>query len=204
MGEWTIFITTTVIIVASIAIIAWFYNKKDDKKGKKCKGRNDKSGKAVAAAKTFSRSNSFKCISPAQLVRGDKIANLDAIIVGYFGILAVKEYGYNGEIYGAANDEKWLQIAENGQRNYFANPIIEASADVRVIRDALFEIKLRQIPVEVVCVFSDTKAQLALGKKTEYYTLKSFKNLIQKEKYMVDKGFDLEQVETVLRKSCNE
>lgn len=178
--------------------------RKNNPKAKKAKGAASGIGGVVGVAKRFARSNGFKVIAPATLQRSGKTAQLDALVIGYFGVLGVKAYGYNGEIYGNATEENWLQVAGNGKRTPFKNPLQQAAADVRVIRDALFESKMKTIPVEVVCVFADPKAQIAVPGGAGYYTAKTFKQLLGKEKYLADKGLDLEKAEQALRAALAE
>ncbi len=195
-------IVAIIILLASVVVVLvfvgiYFYRKNHVPKVRQ-KGKNNKAGRAVAAMQSFARGNRFRLIAPAHLVRGDKEARLDALVVGYFGILGLVAVGYNGEIYGEANDAQWVQVTDDGRR-YFDNPVLEAAADVRVIRDALFEKKLRKIPVEVLAVFTDKNAQLALPRSTGHLTVKDLKKQLRKEKYLEDTKLDLDEVEKTLR-----
>ena len=204
MQEWLILGISSLLGVSIFIAIIYFYYRKSNPKKAKRKDRNNKSSRVAGYAKSFARSNGYKCISPATLVRNGSVANLDAIIVGYFGVLGVKALGYNGTIYGGAGEDEWLQVTDDEERHYFNNPLKEAIADVRVIRDALFQVKLKQVQVEVVCVFTDPAVQLALPKNTGHYTLKDFKSLLQKDKYLVDAGIDMEKIEEVLKSSVEQ
>lgn len=182
-----------------LGIVAFFYYRKNNPKKGKQRGRDNQAGRAVSALRSFARSNDSHIIAPAHLVKGERKANLDAVVVGYFGVLGVKALGYNGEIYGSSGDASWLQVSDDGTRTQFPNPILEASGDVRVLRDALFGSKLKQIPVEVVCVFTAKDAQLALPRNTGHLTMKDFKALLRKDKYREDAGHNLDAVEKALR-----
>ncbi len=204
MQEWLILGVASLLGISIFIAIIYFYYRKSNPKKTKRKDRNNKSSRVVGAAKSFARSNGYKCISPATLVRNGAVANLDAVIVGYFGVLGVKALGYNGTIYGSAGDDEWLQVTDEEERHYFKNPLNEAIADVRVIRDALFQVKLKQVQVEVVCVFADPDVQLALPKNTGHYTFKDYKSLLGKDKYLADAGIDIEKIEQVLRESVEQ
>ena len=192
--------------VAVVAILIYIiYRVRNPRPGKgKAHGRNFKREAVVSAARNFARGNKFAIISPAHLKRGDALANLDAIIVGYFGVLGVISLGYGGTIYGKPDEENWVQHAEDGSRHKFPNPINEASACVRVIRDALFSAKLRKIPVEVVYVFSHPKTALAMPRSVQPMRTKDFKKLLKKDKYLDDCGLDMEKVEKALLQSLND
>lgn len=153
---------------------------------------------AVAAARRFARSNGFVCLAPAKLTGKGRAARLDAVVIGYFGVLGVKAYGFNGEIYGAPGEEEWLQVSPGGERRKFANPVNEANADVRVLRDVLFTARLKNVPVEVLCVFTDPKAQMAVSRGAGVFTLKAFKAQLEKDKYLEDKGFEPDKVRAAL------
>lgn len=199
MPEWAMTVIAIVLAVVVLVVMGLVLYRKRHPRQVKRQTRDSSSNKAVAVARRFARSNRFRLIAPAHLARGEKQAQLDAIVVGYFGILGVIGLGYNGNIYGAANEAEWLQINEGGARTYFQNPLDEASAAVRVIRDALFATKMKQIPVEVVVVFTDVTAQLAISRSPGLYSLKTFKALLSKEKYLEDTGLDLDQTEAAIR-----
>lgn len=200
MPEQVLMILAIVLVVVLLGVVALiYYRKKHPRKGKRLDRSAGSSNKAVAVARSFARSHRFRLIAPAHLLAGKKGAKLDAIIVGYFGVLGVIGLGYNGNVYGAANEDEWLQINEGGQRTYFPNPMDEASAAVRVIRNTLSTPKLKQIPVEVVAVFTDSTVQLAVPKTAGPHSLKTFKALLQKEKYLDDTGLDLDTVEAAIR-----
>lgn len=195
-------IISTIFILAIFAVIFLIYRRRTAPK--KATGKEYNANLAINAAKKFAHSNSYRFISPAVLARSGMVANLDAIVIGYFGILGVKTYGYNGELYGTMQEAEWVQVSEEGDRVYFPNPITEAANDVRVIRDALFAAKIKTTPVEVVCVFTNDKAQLGFPRSTGHYTTKTFKQLLGSSKYTEDTGLDLDVAEKIIRESLSE
>lgn len=157
--------------------------------------------KAVALAKKFARNNDYHFISPFNITRKEKTAEIDAIVVGDFGILAVKTLHYEGTVYGNANEEQWLCVNKKGEKEYFKNPITQASIDVRVIRDALFAKNLKQIPLEVVCVFTAKKPDIAVPASVGYYKLKDFKVLLGKEKYQKEMNLKIDKILEALQEA---
>ncbi len=153
-------------------------------------GDAKKSAAALRAARRFAALHQYQVIAPAQLAKDGKFADLDLILVGWFGLLCVKCVGLGGEIYGSVEDEMWLQVSGE-KRVSFANPMRAAEADTRLVRDTLFAAKLRNISVETVCVFTNPKATLILPRGTGHYTLKEFKALLNKSKYEQDKGVEI-------------
>ena len=188
------FIFAAIVIVIALAAYAVFAGRRDDglEKPRKAKNLDDskKSAEALGITKRFAALHQYQVIAPAQLAKDGKFADLDFILVGWFGLLCVKCIGLGGQIYGSLDDDMWLQL-DGDKRISFANPMRAAEADTRLVRDTLFAAKLRNIPVETVCVFTNKKATLLLPRTTGHYTLKEFKALRNKSKYDQDKGVDI-------------
>jgi hypothetical protein len=194
-------------IIALILVVVLFFGfvlkRNPFTKTAKNKGRTYAKKLVTKPLAAFAKSNRFAFIAPFNVKRGDYAANLEGVVVGYFGILAVINLGYSGTVYGAASDDKWKQVAENGKGTFFENPINEASTAVRAIRDVLFAAKIKKVPVEVVYVFSHPKVQLALPRSIAPLKIKTYKKLLKKEKYMDDCGLDIEKVKAVLSEAHN-
>lgn len=194
-----------VLIVIVIIAAAYFLlvGKKDDGLEKPRKARNlgdsQKSAEALGITRRFAVLHQYQVIAPAQLAKDGKFADLDFILVGWFGLLCVKCIGLGGQIYGSLEDEMWLQL-DGDKRVSFANPMRAAEADTRLVRDTLFAARLRNIPVETVCVFTNKKATLLLPRTTGHYTLKEFRALLNKSKYEQDKGVDIPKTVEAVKK----
>ena len=154
--------------------------------------------KPLAAAKRMAAMNQYEVISPAVLEKNGSVTDLDFILVGIFGLLCVKCVGLGGEIYGSAGDAMWLQVCDE-KRQSFENPLRRAEQDTRLVRDALFSAKMKNVPVETVVVFTNKRAQLALPRSTGHYTMKDFRALLGKSKFTQDKHTDIAQAVAALR-----
>lgn len=195
------------IVVASVALlsVAFYFayattNGKKARAGKELKG-TARSARALAVARRFCANEGAKLIAPATLARAGAYADLDFILVGTFGVLCVKCLGLDGEIYGSAGDAKWLQVRgkEDAQeRVSFDNPLVQAGRDTRLVRDALFSAGLKSVPVETVCVFTNKNAQLVLPRDTGHYTVKTFRDLLDKDKYHQDRKVDIAKAAAAL------
>lgn len=187
-----------ILLIAMIAITFGVYfffirqRNENESESRKAKNLSDskKSAKALGAARRFAALHEYQVIAPAQLAKDGKFADLDFIIVGWFGLLCVKCIGLGGNIYGSSGDDMWLQVDE-AKRISFKNPIKEAEADTRLVRDTLLCAGLHGIPVETVCVFTNKRANLAIARSCGHLTLKEFKALLSKSKYTQDKGIDV-------------
>ena len=119
-------------------------------------------------------------------------------MVGVFGLLCVKCIGLGGEIYGSAEDTNWLQVLSDNRLS-FENPLQKAAADTRLVRDALFSAKLKSIPVETVCVFTNKTAELAVPRGAGHLTVKEFKSLLSKDRFVTDKKVDIEKAAAAVK-----
>lgn len=192
-----------VLIAAFAAVYFLFAGKKGDEPEKPRKAKNlgdaKKSAEPLRITKRFAALHQYQVIAPAQLAKDGKFADLDFILVGWFGLLCVKCVGLGGQIYGSVEDEMWLQL-DGDKRVSFANPMRAAEADTRLVRDTLFAAKLRNLQVETVCVFTNKKAMLMLPRTTGHYTMKDFKALLDKSKYDQDKGVDIPKTVEAVKK----
>lgn len=192
-----------VIIAGSVAIYFLLGGKRDDglEKPRKAKNLDDskKGAEPLRIARRFAALHQYQVIAPAQLAKDGKFADLDFILVGWFGLLCVKCIGLGGQIYGSLEDEMWLQL-DGAKRVSFANPMRAAEADTRLVRDTLFAAKLRNLGVETVCVFTNKNATLMLPRTTGHCTVKEFKALLNKSKYDQDKGVDIPQTVEAVKK----
>lgn len=159
----------------------------------------NKASKPLSAAKAFALTRQFTVISPANIAKDGKFADVDFIMVGFFGVLGVKCIGLGGEIYGNANDAMWLQVTGD-KRISFENPMLAAQQDARVIRDTLFDAKLKNIAVDTVVVFTNKKASLAIPRSTGHLTIKDFKKYLDKDKFEQDKGVDVAKTAQAIKK----
>lgn len=194
-------IILTVIVIAIIFFVIAFSFKGDEMRalfsGKQKDMPQEKAAsKPMLAAKNFAAMQQYKIVAPIHIAMNGKFADDDFAIVGAFGVLCVRCIGLGGEIY--AGDGDWLQVM-NEQRKEFKNPIEACAADTRAVREALFASKLKSIPVETVCVFTNPKAQLAVPRNAGHYTIKTFKKLLAKEKYLADKKVDIEKVAEAIK-----
>ena len=183
------------LLIAGGALLYFMMRKKPDsdlEKPRKAKNLDGakKSAEPLRLARRYAALHQYQVIAPAQLAKDGKYADLDFILVGWFGLLCVKCVGLGGQIYGSLEDEMWLQL-DGEKRVSFANPMRAAEADTRLVRDTLFSAKLRNISVETVCVFTNKSATLLLPRGTGHYTVKEFKALLGKSKYEQDKGVDI-------------
>lgn len=146
----------------------------------------------------FAATHDYQVVQPLSLTGVHGTTDLDAVLVGWFGILGVKCLGYGGDIYGSIDEKEWVQSL-GGSRRSFQNPMTRAQQSNRVIRDVLFEAGMKNIPVESVVIFTGKNSQLMLPRSTGHYTDKSFSAYLRSIHFEEDKNVQVEPVAKLLR-----
>lgn len=151
----------------------------------------------VRALRRYAAVQDYTVIAPVDLTGTKDAADLDAVLVGWFGVLGVKCLGYGGTVYGSPDEAQWVQVL-NGARRSFENPMQKAQKSARAVRDVLFSAKLKSVPVETVVVFTNKGAQLNLPRSTGHYTEKTFAAYLKSDRFSEDKHIEVEPVAAAL------
>ena len=202
------FILVTIMLIVGIFGINWYkYHKSQQVQQIQPQqppkilepiGREQDCSKVVRAVKSFASRNGYEVIVPGKISFGTGVSDFDAIVVGSFGVLAVRSVGYSGQVYGSENEEKWVQTTAKG-RIEFKNPLRQAQADSRLVREVLFENKLKSVPVETMCVFPSHATELIVPRSTPVYRMKDFSAQLLKDHYTDDRKVDIDAVAKALR-----
>lgn len=195
--------TIVAAVIVVILVIVYFVRRKNaDKPAKVVDYRSFGSKKIASALKSFARSNSFVYIAPARMKTKSGIADMNALAIGPFGVVGVIGMGYFGDVYGRAEDKIWVSLTPSKIRTEFQNPVTEASACVRVIRDALFAKGIKMVPVEVLPVFTTDELQIGVPKGTGHYSWKEFKSYLKKDRFKKEeKNMKIDVVEAAIREA---
>ena len=152
----------------------------------------------LRAVRRFAASEDYAVIAPVKVQGTKDAADLDLVLVGWFGVLGVKCLGWGGEVYGSLDEAEWTQVLPQGRRT-FENPMTRAGKSERALRDALFAAKLKNVPVETVVVFTNPAASLNLPRSTGHYTEKTFLAYLKGPRFREDKKVEVEPVAAALR-----
>ncbi len=196
-------ILSVVGVVAAVAITIVFLRRfqgvKSEKKSISELPNDEHKGRdaILRQLRRFAAVNEFKVLEPVALTGVHGTTDLDAILVGWFGVLGVKCLGYGGTVYGNAEEEDWVQEM-NGRRRTFKNPMTRSQQSNRVIRDVLFSTGLKSIPVETVVVFTGKSTELALPRSTGHYTEKTFGAYLKSTHFEEDKKVEIEPIVKLL------
>ena len=200
--ELIIQIAAVVVVIAIFGVAVYLLSpaRKTEKAAKAGPIPDDEHENAEAVLRQLRRyaaTNEFRVVEPVRIENSKASADLDALLVGWFGVLGVKCLGYGGTIYGQSSDAEWVQEM-NGQRRMFANPLKRAEQSARAVRQALFEAKIKNVPVETVVVFTGKKTQLALPRSGGHYTIEQFSTYLKSVHFEEDKKVEVEPVAAAL------
>lgn len=198
--EFVVEIFAIVLLVALFGVTIYMFGPMRKSKAPKVKALPDDEHQNAEAVvrqlRRYAAANDFKVISPVNIQGSKTSADLDALLVGWFGILGVKCLGYGGTVYGQAGDEEWVQDMA-GQRRIFKNPLRRAEESARAVRDVLFGAKIKSVPVETIVVFTGKKTELALPRSCGHYTLDQFSSYLKSAHFEEDKKVDVQKVAAV-------
>ena len=204
---WELILVTAMIVVVIIGINWYKYKKSQEIKElppeqqpklDAPRGRSQDSGKVIHALKSFASRNGYEIIQPGKIAHGTGVSDFDALVIGTFGVLAVRSMGYHGQVYGGEREQTWAQTTGSG-RVEFPNPLQQAEKEARLVREVLFDNKIKGVPVEAICVFPNKATELLMPRSTPVYRMKEFSALLMKDKYTDDKKVDIDAVSKALR-----
>ena len=186
--------------VALIITVVIFFMEREKKlpRGRKKENANA----AVTVLKRFAANNSCKVLGPVTLTKGDRTARLDAVLVGWFGVLGIKSYGYNGQVYGNAGEDEWVWVSAD-KREKFENPIGECTLAARLMREALMNAGVRNPESEAVYVFTDSKLEMCIPRALNPMNLSDLRSYLRKDKFLKDRGYDLDTMVAALEPFVN-
>ncbi len=186
------------VLALTVALAVMIFFAEREKKQPRRARTNVGADSAAKILRSFASRNSCRVLGPVTLAKGEQTAKLDAVLVGWFGVLGVKSFGYNGQVFGNPRDEQWLWSCADRREN-FANPAAECALAARLMREALMNAGVRSPQVEAVYVFTDPQVELAIPRDTPAMKPADLRALLRKDSYTTDRGYDLEQLCSVLR-----
>ncbi|MEG0019565.1 MAG: NERD domain-containing protein [Oscillospiraceae bacterium] len=149
--------------------------------------------------KRFSSVKNFDVL-PKTTIEFDGVQfTFDAILVGFFGTIAISGVNLSGEIYGETNSDQWAQVLE-GRRAEFANPLKELNGSVRFFKEMYKQEKTKFGNVDSLVVFTSKKVELYAGKKSPAIAVDQLYSKLDVEKYLTDNGADMEAMKATIAK----
>lgn len=185
-------LTDIVFAVLGVAVIITMVIFMLEREKKLPRGRKkENANAAVTVLKRFAANNSCRVLGPVTFAKGERTARLDAVLVGWFGVLGIKSYGYNGQVYGNAGEDEWVWVSAD-KREKFANPIDECTLAARLMREALMNAGVRAPESEAVYVFTDPKLEMCIPRNLNPMNLSDLRSYLRKDKFQKDRGYDLD------------
>lgn len=195
-------ITTLLISVMGLGIAYMVLDKETKSTIFKKKARtSDNRGNAnlTKTIKRFAALKSFEVLPKTTIEYAGTQYTFDAILLGYFGTIAINALNLSGEIYGQTNDEKWVQVVD-GKRAEFANPVKELNGCIRFFKDMYRAEKIKYGNADSEAVFTSKKVQLYSGKSSAAITIDKLYAKLNATKYLQDNGADIPAMKAVIEK----
>ena len=189
-----------IVLLAAMITFAIFSGKLELFKNKKTQSSDEISTTLMKSLKRFAGLRDMELLGKTTLSFGGETFDFDAILLTYYGTIAVKSCFAQGEIYGEAKDEKWVSIDKNGSRSHFANPMSSANGSVKFFKELYGAEKAKCGLSEAVVVFPAKNTELFTGKNTNVYTIKTLEAKLSSDKYQADKGADIAAMKAALEK----
>lgn len=187
------------ITIGVCILLVWLYvNRKKVFKPGKNAPKETNVQRVFAEMNRFAKQNEFICLEHVDL-GGEPKTEVDAVLVGDFGVLGVLAFGYNNEIYGTAEEDTWMQKGPKGTVR-FENPLQQAKRAERQLRNTLRAGNVKQVRIEVVCVFTNPKAEMNVPKRAGLLSLGEFKKKLREdENYQKSRNLNKEKAAGILK-----
>ena len=177
--------------------LKWFEKGEEDSKRPKFAKtaiKNDGVDKLLGSLRRYASTHNFTLLENVTLGE-DK---LDAVLVTYSGVVGVRCYGYNGQIFANPGDREWFwKAADESER--FTAPAEHTAADTRTLRDKLFAAGQKKIKVETLAVFTSPSVSMAVPKSIYPLRSKELLSLLENDQYLEDTGLDKDAVVAALK-----
>jgi len=116
--------------------------------------------KALSELLTFARRNRLFAVVPGNLAHQGRTAELDALVVTRARVVGVLTYSFGGTIECRSGEQEDWQITDEAGTRPLDNPTRRANAQDKLVRGALLDGKLGDIPYQTVLLFTGSDAVL--------------------------------------------
>lgn len=154
--------------------------------------------KVGSTLKKFATFHEAKVLSDLTLEKQGKEYHIDFLLIGYFGMLAVKVCDLKGDIYGEEKSTSW-SLHFKDEINKVENACEASLAELDAIRYRLSKHQVFNIPMEYVVVFTQKKTVVNVAGVEQLITPKELSKYIDRSKYLKDNGVDVDKVVAILQ-----
>lgn len=134
----------------------------------------------AARLKTFAFKYEMKLVLPGNFKSDGAISPTTMILVGKFGLLLIRCYGFGGHIYTSQDLRKWMQNM-NEQIRDIPNPIDSMKKEKSMMDKLLAEAGFGGTDVYTASVFTKNDVILSTAKPCRVYDRAGFMNWVQED-----------------------
>ena len=192
--------TTLLLLIFGVLVlvfgISYIIIKKQRQQGAAAIGKRGEKD-VQKALKKIARKNGYRVIHNIYLPLYEKTTQIDHIVIGAFGVVAIETKALNGDIYGTETEKNWTQIIGT-QKNKHYNPLLQNKVHVDCIQHILRTENIYRVNVDSLVVFAGKKVQLNIPKGIPVITLDLLKKYFKKPRYLQDHQVDVQKVYNTL------
>ena len=165
-------------------------------------GKNSKSSElydVLAQLIRFAKRRRIKLVYPGYVYWKEEKSLSTAVFVGPFGLLALRCFGYGGRVGQAEHGYEWQQ-SMNGQLQSITNPVQAMEQDSRILRQALAQAGIRDVPVYTAAVYTQPQVQLNAPAGCNVFDRKGLKTWLDSTEILHrEAGLDTDQLTETLK-----
>lgn len=162
-----------VILVLAAVVLVMFLGRRNkggaaNKQGALDQGRSGKTQRngnpsdvqqIVAQVIRFAGRHKMRLVCPGYIMYDEKVSRAVLLLIGPFGVMSLRCYGYGGWVGPAQSGYEWQQDM-NECRKTIPNPLHQMEEDVQIARSALQAGGFGDVPVIGAAVFTQPHVQL--------------------------------------------
>ncbi len=158
----------------------------------------------------FALLRQYKVLDNLTLTVGTQTVTIDHLLVGNFGLIFVTDLVGRGDYYGELDDKNWVCNTFNKRDEAtlrvgsYENPLHHNQNCMKVVREILSAEKIFGIAMEDAAVSTHKRGDfLVTGGTNKAFNLRGLSPFLNKEKFQVDKGVDVEKITALLQSKQN-
>lgn len=150
--------------------------------------------------KRYALTRNFKVLTDVVIRHDDQLIDVEAVLVGFFGVLLVQTCGARGEYYGKIEDENWVFVLDDKKdldiREPMKNPLFLQRKAIQGLRQEFANRRIYNVDIDQAVVIGNSSRKTAVFVTQEdlLFTRKEFKAYLKRVKFDKDLGINVEDV----------
>lgn len=163
-------------------------------------------GQVTSKLKSYSSLRQYKVLTGVRLPYRDGVKELSHVLIGIFGVIVVDAHPLSGELYGTADDKKWVLVHKNGKKEQLPNLALDLQEKVDAVRQAFAAQGIYKVSIDSINVVQNSEKKLALyvASSLPLIRLKRLGAFLNKSKYDTDADVDMNKLAGILRSSSQD